>query len=265
VQDSLEQYLEIGLKAVAQGGEVLRKHWGKLERINHKKATIDLVTEADKDSETAILKILRETFPDHSILGEETGLHGDQKNGYQWIVDPLDGTTNYTHQYPIVSISLALWHREQPLIGIVYNPIFEELFQAVQGKGAFLNGSSIHVSSISTLDKSLLATGFPYDRRENPDNNYKEFCQLSQLCQGVRRGGSAALDLAYVACGRLDAYWERGIKPWDVAAGILLVKEAGGIVSNYEKAPYVFSKEKILASNGFLHDSISYSLIGLVG
>lgn len=256
-----KNYLALAREAVLRGGAVLRKYWGKLKNVTHKATSIDLVTEADKESEDVILSFIAHHFPEHSILSEEAGLHQDSQNDYQWIIDPLDGTTNYTHQYPQVAISLALMRKGEPLLGIVYNPITEEFFQAIKGQGATLNHVSIHVSTIDSINSSLLASGFPYDRRENPDNNYAEFCALTHLSQGVRRGGSAALDLAYVAAGRFDGYWERGIKPWDIAAGKLLVEEAGGTVSSYDKTPLDLYSGRILASNGLIHEALSQELL----
>lgn len=221
-------FLEEATKMAQEAGKVLQKYWGKLSHIRQKEFFWDLVTEADQESEDIILGRIKELYPDHSILSEEAGKHLSNHNEYCWIVDPLDGTTNYTHQYPMVSISIALLKNGIPIIGVIYNPIMQELFLGEKGKGASLNGSPIHVSKINSLDKGLLATGFAYDRKENSDNNYTEFCHITHHSQGVRRGGSAALDLAYVAAGRLDGYWERGLKPWDIAAQVyfLLKRQA---------------------------------------
>lgn len=257
----MDPFLKVALEAAQLGGEVLKKHWGKLNHICHKESTVDLVTEADRESEQVILALIEKAFPSHSILAEERGQVQSTEKNYLWVVDPLDGTTNYTHQFPFVCISIALWLDGVGHVGVVYNPILNEFFHAVRGKGAELNQKKIKVSEVKELNKSLLASGFPYDRRENSDNNYREFCHLTQITQGVRRAGSAALDLAYVAAGRLDGYWERGIKPWDIGAGIILVEEAGGRVSNYENRPIEIFSDKILASNGFLHTSISQELV----
>lgn len=252
----LKQATEIALGA----GEILRSFWGKLGVVKQKQYFWDLVTEADLASETFILTELKNRFPDHRILSEEAGLKGPSNSTHEWFIDPLDGTTNFTHQYPMVSISMGLLIDKKPSIGVVYNPIFNELFQAADGEGALLNGASIRVSRVETLEKSLLATGFAYDRKETKENNYAEFCHMTNLCQGVRRGGSAALDLAYIAAGRLDGYWERGLKPWDTAAGIVLVKEAGGVITSYENGPLDLASGRILASNGAIHSLLSQEL-----
>lgn len=248
--------LEAGLAAVKEGAVFLKKYWGKLSSVRCKSTHSDLVTEADENSEKAIKKVLLDAYPQDSILAEESGgpKYIDQER--LWLVDPLDGTTNYTHQYPFVAISLALLWKGVPVVGIVYNPIFEELFTAELGKGAFLNGKPIQVSAVESLDKSLLATGFSYDRKDNPENNYAQFCYLTNVCQGVRRSGAASIDLAYVAAGRLEGYWERGLQPWDVAAGALLVKEAGGEASGYERKPLDLFNGRIVATNMLIHNDL---------
>lgn len=242
-------------------GEQLLVYWGKLTQVREKQFFWDLVTEADLASEACILEQLKKRFPSHDILSEEAGLYQIGGASFQWMVDPLDGTTNYTHQYPMVSISLGLVVNGVPEVGIVYNPILQEMFEAVLGGGAFLNGKPIHVSTVDHLERSLLATGFAYDRKETNDNNYKEFCHMTNLSQGVRRLGSAALDLAFVAAGRLDGYWERGLKPWDMAAGVILVREAGGLVTSYESGSLDIASGRILATNGHLHPLLSRELI----
>jgi myo-inositol-1(or 4)-monophosphatase len=198
--------------------------------------------------------ILQKTYPSHSILAEESGLHPMEETDYAWVVDPLDGTTNYTHQYPMVSVSIGLRYKGKPIVGVIYNPIHQELFQAAEGLGATLNNKPIKVSNVDNLSHSLLATGFAYDRRDTIDNNYTEFCHITHLSQGVRRGGSAALDLAYVAAGRLDGYWERGLQPWDITAGIIIILEAGGKISSYEGESIIIDTGRILATNGVIHD-----------
>lgn len=257
----MKDFLKVAIEAAHLGGDALKKYWGKLNQISHKNSSIDLVTEADNASEEAVLAHLNKNFPSHSILSEEIGRKDSHSKDFLWVVDPLDGTTNYTHQFPFVAISIALCTPDEIALGVVYNPILNELFYASKGEGATLNHQTIKVSPIKDLNKSLLASGFPYDRRENADNNYAEFCRLTHVTQGVRRAGAAALDLAYVAAGRLDGYWERGIKPWDIAAGMILVQEAGGKISNYENEPIDIFNEKILASNGLLHKSISQELL----
>lgn len=244
---------------VQEAGGILKQFWGNLESVESKAESIDLVTEADKASEKAILNLIQKRFPDHAFLGEESGEFQSAPSEYLWIVDPLDGTTNYTHEYPAVSISVALAIGGELKVGVVFNPIFGELFYAVRGGGAFFDGKAIRVSQTASLDRALLSTGFPYNRRLIADNNYAEFCRLTHLSQGVRRGGSAALDLAYVAAGRLDGYWERGLKPWDIAAGALLVMEAGGVVTSYESPFHLFS-ETIVASNPVIQQALNREL-----
>lgn len=247
------------LLAAKAGAEAIIHYWGKLEGYKQKSSLSDLVTVADQESEDAVLAILKKYFPDHSYLAEESGLN-EMASEYLWIIDPLDGTTNFTHQYPVVAVSIALFHQGSPLLGIVYNPITNELYEAEKGKGAFLNGNKIGVSSVNELSKSLLATGFAYDRLKTPETNYREFTHFTNLTQGVRRAGSAALDLAYVASGRLDGYWERGIQAWDMAAGMLLVTEAGGTISSYDGSEVDIYSGRILASNGRIHKQISEQL-----
>lgn len=241
-------------------GEILRSYWGKTGEIKQKQFFWDLVTAADLASEDYIIKALQKQFPGHEILSEEAGLNAPSRSDYKWVIDPLDGTTNFTHQYPMVSISIGLLVRGQPTLGVIYNPILNELFVASKENGATLNGAPLQVSKVEKLEQSLLGTGFAYDRKETRENNYAEFCHMTNLCQGVRRGGSAALDLAYVAAGRLDGYWERGLKPWDIAAGVVLVQEAGGIITSYEGGPIDLFSGRILAANPAVHPLLSHEL-----
>ncbi|MFQ5729344.1 MAG: inositol monophosphatase family protein [Waddliaceae bacterium] len=252
----LKNFLHTATEIALESGKVLEKYWGKLTNIQAKRFTWDLVTEADKESEKVILSLLNKSFPSHEILAEESGLVEAKESDFLWVVDPLDGTTNYTHQYPMVCVSIALLHQSKPVVGVVYNPILKELFQTAKEMGNTLNGQQIHVSEVTTLSQGLLATGFAYDRRETSDNNYAEFCHLTHHSQGVRRSGSAALDLAYVAAGRLDGFWERGLKPWDMAAGAILIEEAGGKISSYTGGPFDLESGRILASNNLLHDEL---------
>ena len=260
-KEDSEKYLAIATFASNLGGRVLLECWGKLSDIREKSAAGDLVTEADHKSEECIIHYLQTQCPDHSILSEESGLHEIEGSEYLWVLDPLDGTTNYTHQVPYASISIALLYQGEPVIGVVNNPFIGEEFKAAQGFGATLNNKEIRVSMTKELSKSILATGFAYDRRETPDNNYAEFCYLTTRSQGVRRMGSAALDLAYVAAGRFDGFWERGLNIWDIAAGIVLVREAGGIVSSYENEKVVLDSGRLLASNGIIQNELSDALL----
>jgi myo-inositol-1(or 4)-monophosphatase len=258
---TIQALLEAALNIAQKSGAILKKYWGKFQTVSCKNNPMDLVTEADKASEKIILKFLKKNYPAHSVLSEESGWNDVKDSEYLWIVDPLDGTTNFTHQYPMVSVSIGLLYQQIPILGVVYNPILKELFYCSKNCGAFFNEKKIKVSSNKSLGSSLLASGFPYDRQKNKDNNYCEFCLLTHLTQGVRRGGSAALDLAYVAAGRFDGYWERGIKSWDVAAGMMLVQEAGGLVTTYEGSYFKIDSEMIMATNGHIHSALSNKIL----
>lgn len=251
-----KDFANFAIHLAKTGGEVLKKYWGKLSSIEEKTYQGELVTVADTESERAILTEIQKRFPHHSILGEESGATGNQEAEFLWVIDPLDGTTNYSHQYPFFSVSVGLVHRQQPIVGVVFHPIYNELFAGFKGGGAALNGQPIKVTSTNRLSHSLVATGFPYNRRVTPDNNYAEFCHITSLTQGVRRQGSAALDLANVASGRLEGFWELGLKPWDTAAGIVLVEEAGGKITDYEGNPYDIYGPGVLATNGAIHEQM---------
>jgi myo-inositol-1(or 4)-monophosphatase len=259
--EQLEIFLYVANEAAMAAGKILQDHWGKLEAIEEKGHPGDLVTEVDKKAEVEILEILRRHFPKHGILAEESGQIGDSTNEHLWAIDPLDGTTNYAHGYPVAAVSIGLLIEGIPQVGVVYNPFRNELFSAAKGLGAFCNRRPIKVSQTVEINKSLLVTGFAYDRRETTDNNYAEFCYLTHLTQGVRRSGAAALDLTDVACGRIDGYWERGIRPWDIAAGIVLVEEAGGKVTAYDGSPLLIDSGRILATNGSMHANLSNTLM----
>ena len=258
--ETLQQFLDIATEAALAGGAVLQSFLGKLEDIEEKGRPGDLVTEADKAAEVEVLGVLRRHLPDHSILAEEPGQQGAADATYLWAVDPLDGTTNYAHQYPVAAVSIGLLIDGIPQVGVIYDPFRQELFRAAKGMGATRNRRPIRVSATKELAKSLLVTGFAYDRQQTVDNNYAEFCYLTHLTQGVRRSGSASLDLAYVACGRFDGYWERGLSPWDISAGIILVQEAGGSVTAYDRSPMQLRSGRILATNGHIHPSLSAAL-----
>lgn len=256
-----QSILEVATEAALAAGSVLREYWGKLaasEDITEKGRAGDLVTAADKASEAVILDLLQRHFPTHAILAEESGRLGQNPDStYLWAIDPLDGTTNYAHQYPVSAVSIGLLVDGVPQLGVIYNPFRDELFRAARGRGATLNRRPIHVSETYTLQRSLLVTGFAYDRRETTDNNYAEFAAFTHLTQGVRRSGAAAIDLADVACGRCDGYWERGLSPWDVVAGIILVEEAGGRVTAYNGSPLDIDSGRVLATNSRLHGAMS--------
>ncbi|BAU63493.1 Inositol-phosphate phosphatase [Stanieria sp. NIES-3757] len=257
----LQIFLDIATEAVMAAGVVLQNYWGKLEQIEEKGKPGDLVTEADKQAEKAIIQVLNRHVPEHSILAEESGKLGSMESEYLWAIDPLDGTTNYAHGYPVSAVSVGLMIDGIPQVGAVYNPFRNELFRAAKGLGASCNRRPIRVSQTKELSKSLLVTGFAYDRRETTDNNYAEFCYLTHLTQGVRRSGSASLDLTDVACGRLDGYWERGLSPWDITAGIVIVQEAGGNITAYDGSEIQVNSGRILATNGQIHQSLSQALL----
>ncbi len=260
-KEQLQIFLDVATESVLAAGAILKARWGKLEDIQEKGRPGDLVTEADKQAEAAVLEVLRRHLPQHQILAEESGKLGGTENKYLWAIDPLDGTTNYAHGFPMAATSVGLMIDGIPQVGAVYNPFSNELFRAAKDLGATCNRRPIRVSATTELNKSLLVTGFAYDRRETSDNNYAEFCHLTHLTQGVRRVGCASMDLASVACGRLDGYWERGIQPWDMAAGIVILEEAGGKVTAYDGSPLDINSGRILATNGKIHDSLSTALL----
>ena len=261
-QQNLQNFLEVATESVLAAGAVLEDLYGNLKAIAEKGRPGDLVTEADKKAESIILDIIARHYPDHAILAEESGYLGDQTaNPYLWAIDPLDGTTNYAHGYPVACVSVGLMIEGIPQVGAIYNPFRQELFRGAKGLGATLNRRPIRVSQTASLEKSLLVSGFAYDRRETLDNNYAEFCHLTHLTQGVRRSGSAALDLADVACGRLEGYWERGIKAWDIVAGVVILEEAGGMVTSYDNHSLDIQSGRILATNGLIHQELSQSLL----
>ena len=258
--EQLQIFLDVATESVLAAGAVLKERWGNLTDIQEKGRQGDLVTEADKLAEAEVLKVLKRHLPEHQILAEESGSLGNADSKYLWAIDPLDGTTNYAHGLPLAATSVGLMIDGVPVVGAVYNPFSDELFQAATGLGATRNRCKIQVSQTHELSKSLLITGFAYDRRETKDNNYAEFCHLTHLTQGVRRLGCASMDLAGVACGRLDGYWERGIQPWDMAAGIVILREAGGKVTAYDGSLLDIPSGRILATNGLIHNALSKAL-----
>ena len=252
-EGQLRALRETALAAAHAGGAVLREGFGKLHRYRLKTSRVDLVTDYDKRSEEAIIEAIRERFPEHGILSEERA--PEEGNGYRWIIDPLDGTTNYAHNYPFFAVSIALEREGRLLLGVVYLPVFEELFFAERGRGATLNGEPIRVSRTPKLREALLATGFPY-AIERIGLNLKLFERFIYRAQAVRRDGAAAPDLCYVACGRFDGFWELDLKVWDIAAGVLIVEEAGGRVSDFSGNELDLYGNEILASNGLIHEEM---------
>jgi myo-inositol-1(or 4)-monophosphatase len=250
---------EVAIETALAAGTVLRERLSLVRKIDFKGA-IDLVTDADRASEELVEAAITSRFPDHRFVGEETTfLSGDVPAGteqYSWLVDPLDGTTNYAHRYPHFAVSIALEHAGQVILGVVYDPMRDELFVAERGGGATLNGAPILVSQIDSLERSLLGTGFAYSVEERRENA-RIWNSFLALAQGVRRDGSAALNLCYVACGRLEGFWERPLNVWDLAAGSLLVEEAGGIVAGYDGTPFGPYRREIVCSNGLIHQELS--------
>jgi myo-inositol-1(or 4)-monophosphatase len=247
----VSEYLNIAERAAREAGRFLAERFRGSLKIE-KKGQVNLVTDVDRQSEELLKRIILSEFPDHGFKAEE-GTETGSDSEYLWLVDPLDATTNYAHGFPIYCVAIALLKDGEIITGCIYNPNLDECFTAERGKGAFLNGDRIVVSKTENLDDSLLATGFPYDIRESDDNNLKEFAAFATSARAVRRAGSAALDAAYVACGRFDGFWEFKLAPWDIAAGILLIKEAGGKVSSWTGEECDFFKGEILASNGLVH------------
>jgi myo-inositol-1(or 4)-monophosphatase len=242
------------MSAIArEAGALLMDYFHQHLKIEYK-GDADLVTAADRASEVLIRQRIREQWPGHDVLGEEQGL-SDQGSDYRWYVDPLDGTTNFAHGYPVFCVSLGLEHRGRRIAAVIYDPTRDELFSAEQGRGAALNGETMHVSKTATLRESLLATGFPsHKRHKNP--NIFFYHQITLHTHGVRRAGSAALDLCNVACGRFDGFWEFNLNPWDTAAGVLIVEEAGGRVTRFDGSSFELNSRETLASNGLLHDAL---------
>ena len=245
---------------IAPAAQIAREAGALLMDYFHRKVTVeykgeaDLVTVADRKSEALIRQRLREHWPSHDILGEEGGLQ-DTGSDYRWYVDPLDGTTNFAHGFPVFCVSMALEYKGQRIAGVIYDPTRDELFAAEQGSGAYLNQQRIRVSKTANLAESLIATGFPsHKRHKNP--NIFFYHQITLRSHGVRRAGSAALDLCCVACGRFDAFWEFNLNSWDTAAGVLIVEEAGGKITNFQGGPFELSSRETLASNSLIHEAL---------
>jgi myo-inositol-1(or 4)-monophosphatase len=240
---------------VARGaGEILRRNYGA-EQCVHYKGEVNLVTDVDRRSEEYIIGRIRSAFPDHGILSEESS-EILSPSAFRWIVDPLDGTTNYAHGYPCFCVSIAVERDGKVLAGAVYDPLREELFTSAAGEGAHLKGTPIKVSTTGKLRQSLLATGFAYDVNTAEDTNLANFREFVFTGQAIRRDGSAALDLCYLACGRFDGFWELSLKPWDTAAGLLILAEAGGVATRLDGSPYNVHHPDILASNGKIHEQM---------
>ena len=249
----MNSFLDVAVETAREAGAILLAEFDRPVKISYK-GEVDIVTQADKRSEEAIVSRLRAHFPKHGIVAEEGG-GTESESPFRWHVDPLDGTTNFAHGYPCFAVSIGLEEAGEPIVGVVFQPVSGELFTAVKGGGAYLNQKKIEVSRIEKLATSLLCTGFPSVKRsQNPNIHY--YWDFTLRSHGVRRDGSAAMDLAAVACGRFEGFWEFGLHTWDVAAGILLVREAGGTVTRFDGQPYRLGDRELLASNGRVHEEM---------
>ncbi len=259
--ERLEQLLEVARAAAVAGARPLKELFGRLERVKEKGEAGNLVTEADLAAEAAVLAVLAEVTPAFGVLAEESGRR-DGEGPLEWCVDPLDGTTNYAHGFPVFGTSVGLLFQGRPLLGALVVPVLDQVYTAAPGLGAWCNGTRLRVTTCSRLEDALLATGFAYDRRQVRDNNYAEFALFTHRCHGVRRAGAAAVDLAYLASGAVDGYWERGLAPWDLAAGVVLVEEAGGVVGGYGGEPLDLASGRILACAPGLRQPMVEALAG---
>jgi myo-inositol-1(or 4)-monophosphatase len=251
---------DVAIELARRSGAVLREGWGRIH-APERKGRIDLVTEFDRRSERLLLDGLRSRYPAHAILAEESGEHR-APGAVRWLVDPLDGTTNFAHNYPFFCVSVAAECEGVLVAGAVYDPVRDEMFAAARGEGATLNGAPLRVSAIARVDDALLVTGFPYDVREHPERSVPLFQAFLTRAQGIRRDGSAALNLCYLAAGRFDGFWEGSLSPWDMAAGVVIVREAGGRVTDYDGAAFELTARRILATNTLVHDEMMEILRG---
>jgi len=256
----MNEFLRVAIETAREAGAILREGHSRPKEITYK-GEVDLVTESDRRSEELVVARLRKHFPDHGIVAEEGG-GGATGAKYCWHVDPLDGTTNFAHSYPCFAVSIGLVEDGRPVAGAVFNPVYDELFSASRGEGAYLNETRIRVSSVEKLASSLVATGFPTHLRKS-SSNIHYYWQFTLRTHGVRRDGAAALDLCAVACGRFDAYWEFGLKSWDTAAGIVIVEEAGGLITDITGQPYRLGGPSLLASNGRIHEEMQQVAAGV--
>jgi len=248
--------MNVAQQTARRAGQILMDLLHQDRQIESKENSYNLVTEADLQSEKLILSMLHDEFPDHAVFAEESG-RNTKDSEYMWVIDPLDGTNNYAHRFPFFAVSIALYKNRQPQLAVIYAPLHDEMYHAEKGGGAFLNNEKISVSRIADLTQSLLATGFYYERGDVMDQTLAQIrAFLTNPVNGVRRAGSACLDLCNVAAGCIDGYWELTLGPWDYAAGVLLVTEAGGKVSNVQGGPYDLDQQNILVSNGLLHEQM---------
>lgn len=253
--ERLRNYQRFAEETACQAGAFLKRHLGKVKRVSCK-GRMNLVTDIDTECERLIIDRISRSFPDHQLLSEEKGHVNSGQSEFRWVIDPLDGTTNYVHSFPFFCVSIALLKTKQAILGVVYDPLRDELFSACKGQGAYLNQKRIRPSNIRNLKRSLLATGFPYKFGKLMRRNVNNFINFMMKAQAVRRAGSAALDLCYVASARFDGFWELDLHPWDTAAGALLVEEAGGRVSTFEGKDFDCFKKEIVASNSKIHNQM---------
>ena len=251
----MNNLLDIAIKAAKEAAKIQLEYMNIELDIQTKASEFDLVTQADKLAEEKIIEVISSAYPEHSFLAEESG-SATKDSEYLWVIDPIDGTVNYAHRFPQFCCSIGLYFKGEPLLGVVLDPCRNELFTVEKGHGAFLNGKKISVSKIDALTKALLATGFPALKGDLLQRNLEYFKLFLGKCQAIRRPGSAALDLCYVACGRIDGFWELGLSPWDTAAGALMVQEAGGVVTNLDNEHFDFNIKGVIATNGLLHVAI---------
>ena len=247
-------FRKIAINAALKAGNYIRKNIGRAKDVRYK-GEINIVTDIDKKAENIIVNAIRKAYPSHNFLAEE-GTYTKKDSRFTWVIDPLDGTTNFLHGFPVFCVSIALEYDGKPLVGVVYDPTRDELFYAEKGRGAFLNKKRIHVSKITNIKKALLSTGFAYNVKRAKDNNINRFARFIKASQAVRRPGSAAIDLCYVASGRFDGFWELGLHPWDAAAALLVVQEAGGKVTRFNGLKYTIYDKDILASNSKIHSQM---------
>jgi myo-inositol-1(or 4)-monophosphatase len=245
---------QVAVRAAYRAAEKLMSKFGKISQVR-KKDAVEIVTEADTESEREIISVIRASYPEHGILCEESGL-SDGGDDFRWVIDPLDGTVNFAHQVPIFCISIALTHQGEIVLGVVLNPVDGELYTALRGQGAFLNNHPIRVSEVSAVADSLLVTGFPYHLGEELEAIMTRWNSCLHACQDVRRLGSAALDICYVACGRFEAFWEQLLKPWDTAAGALIAAESGAAVTTFSNQPFTLDDREILVTNGHIQEEM---------
>jgi len=247
-------FVEVAVRAAREAGAIIRRDFGRPSGVSFK-ARMNPVTETDLAAERAVVSVLAREFPSHDILTEESA-QAPRRSEYLWVIDPMDGTVNFTHNYPCVCSSVGLMRGDEIIAGVVFDPIHDELFAAGKGNGATLNGSPLRVSSVPSLEGSLLCTGFPYRLVENPGDTFRVFERISLMVQGVRRDGSAALDICYVAAGRFEGFWERELRPWDTAAGVLILREAGGRATDFSGREFDPFMPEIAATNTLVHEEM---------